>query len=139
MSQAGILNFSTTPSTPDQVVIRGPVVDFLVTGNTNIFTFPNRFVLTGMAFLNVTLTGSVNSDGVANLGWTAAAYSDIVGGIASSTYPTELLFEAGGFIPSGINNFMVIPAATTVVLRIVSADTGPSVYTNRVDLYGYYY
>jgi len=128
-----------TTQTP-QVVIRGQVVNLLAIGNTNIYTFPAKFVVTGLVFIAIQVSGGVpNTDYIYNLGWTAPNYLDIAQNI-SQLGPSETDWESGIFLPASINNFHVVPAGQTVVARIVSIDTGAATtYTARVDIMGYYY
>lgn len=126
-----------TAQTP-QVVIKGPIVDLLTLGNTNIFAFPAQFVLTGIIFIATSVTGVPNSDYQVNFGWTAPNYNDIAAPFTQGG-PGVLNYEAGVFLPATINNFSTIPASQTVVARVVSIDTGAAVYMVRVDLMGYYY
>lgn len=142
----GLITTSGTGSTltinsPSEIsgVIRGPDVNFKATGNTSIYTFSAAFVVTGFVLVNTQLTGSINGDAVYNLGWTAATFNNIVTGLGAVAYPSGSTNEAGFFLPSSVNDFPIIPAGQTLTIRITTADTGPSVFVNRVDVTGYYF
>lgn len=131
------ITLQTTQSS--QFVIRGPNVDFVTVGNTILFTPIQKFVLVGYVVITMSVTGTPNLDSTSKMGWTAPNYDDITDGIPGAAIPTELDFQAGNFIPTQINNFQVIPAGNSIVWRVSSIDTGATVYTNRVDLIGYYF
>ena len=126
-----------TTSSP-QVVIKGPIVNLLALGNTSLFTFSARFVITGIVFVATNVGGVPNSDYVINFGWTAPNFNDIITAFTQGG-PGATDFEAGVFLPSTINNFSVVPAGQTVVCRVTTADTGAATYLVRIDLLGYYF
>jgi len=130
-------NITLEASTSTGGVIRGPDVDFTAVGTTNLYTFTQDFVVTALMFVNTQLTGALNQASNANVGWTAASYDDIVGGLIA--FPTELTNEKGLFLPATIDDFPIIPAGETLVFNLTSAETGASVYVNRIDILGYYF
>ena len=118
-------------------VIRGPIVDFLATGDNAIFTFPDDFVLCAVVYVNVALEGVLANDASANLGWTAPNYTDVTTGLIA--FPTSLGNERGFFLPSQIDDFPIIPGGSTLTFRLTAAESTATVYTNRIDVFGYYY
>lgn len=137
MSQSGsILNAGALFGNSVQV-LRGPIVDFTQTGDNPIFTFPSDFVLCAVVYVNVALEGVLAQDAAANLGWTAPNYDDVIVGLLA--FPTSLGNERGFFLPSQIDDFPIIPAGETLTFRLTSAESGATVYTNRIDVFGYYY
>ena len=137
-SGAGSTLTINSPSSIESV-IRGPDVDFLTIGNTNIYTFAADFVVTGVMVINTQLTGVANGDAIFNLGWTAANYDDIVAAASGASVPTGLNHEAGFFLPAQAVNFPIIPAGQTLKIRVTSPESAATVYVNRVDIVGYYF
>lgn len=127
----------TTTQTP-QIVIKGPIVDLLTLGNTSIFTFTDKFVITGIVFNAVLVAGVPNSDYVVNFGWTAPNYNDIITAFTQGG-PGATNFESGVFLPSTINNFEAVPAGQTLTVRVTTTDTGAATYLVRIDIMGYYF
>lgn len=136
------IGFSTPNITLDVTsqlqVIRGPTIDFKTIGDTPMYTFADDFVICGFMYINATLTGVVALDSESNIGWTAPNYDDVIGAFSGTLLPTILGNEWGNFLATVFNEFPVVPAGQTLTWRVTSIETGASVYTNRIDVVGYY-
>lgn len=139
MSQSGSLNNGRKLFQNAMQVIRGPEVDLLTVGDTPIFTFPSDFVLMGYMVIVTSVTGVPDTGSTSNLGWTAPNYDDVTSGINGAALPDTLGFEWGYGVPQNLGNFHIIPAGETLTWRVTNPDGGASVYTMRVDVWGYYY
>lgn len=139
ITTSGSGNTLTITDNQSQQIIRGPIVDFLATGNTNIYTFTDDFVFTGIVLIATSVTGVPNADYQFNLGWTAPNYTDIATGYVSTGGPSAVDFEIGTPLGVVLSNFSIIPAGQTLVINITSAESGATVYNMRVDIQGYYY
>lgn len=109
-------------------------VDIKNTGATLIFTTDpskGRFIITRIGNWCLLNSGTA-ADGVYNLGWTAAAYSDIItGGIVSKN------ILAGQQSAPVTSSIITIPANTAVYVNVTTAATGAGLRM-YFDISGYY-
>ena len=109
-----------------------PTINFKTVGNTTIFTtIPgSKFVPTTYTFICDTASAVVG-DLTVNVGWTAAAFSDFLSG-STTSLTTADTFD--NYQSVSAPNF---PAATAIVLRVATGDTGTT-FTGRFVLSGFY-
>lgn len=117
------------------LIMKSANINFKVTGATTIFTPVSDFVVIGVTAYAVTLTGAI-AGVTANLGWTAAAYDNIISGYTA--FPTN---ASGDFINNMTltgSEVSTVPAGTPFKINITSADGTATVNTQRIDIIGYY-
>lgn len=118
-------------------VIRGPIVDLKTTGTTDIYTFPDDFVVCGVKYTITSLTGVANGDAQVNIGFNAPAYDNIIP--AEAGLPQFLNFVSGQIIYNGAGAFTTLLGGQLVKINVTSVETGATAMTMRVDIIGYYY
>lgn len=123
------------------VVLSYPTVNLLSTGSTQLFTTENgtqRFVPMFIHLEVTSLTGTIVTGASFSVGSNSTSYNNLLPITASSTGILGNLF--------GIQQFNVLTAAattsiaanTSIFLKVTTAAVGPTVYTVRPDVIGYY-
>lgn len=110
-----------------------PTIDFKSAGATPIFTPTGDFVVTGVTFIGIDVTGAVHGANV-NLGSNSPTYNSFVSGLHTSVPATGKyqFFSIGGTVVT------IVPAGTPFEINVTNPDTGATTNSQRVDISGYY-
>lgn len=119
------------PKTPE--VFQGPTIDFTMVGVYTIFQPTSIFILTGIAFVAVDVSGGVTGF-AANLGTNPPDFDNYVAGLGSSvtTDGKYQFFSLGGTV----NN--IIQGGIDLKINVTAPDLGATTNKQRVDILGYY-
>jgi hypothetical protein len=122
-------------------VLRGTTnVNLSATGSTKILSIPPtsfRFIVLGIHIEAITLTGTVITQPTLAVGATSPNYNDI----AASQGLTGLLTTLGLTSTNALtiaNARAAIVGATDIYAKVNLAAIGPSAYTARLDIFGYF-
>lgn len=118
-------------------VIRGPIVDLTTLGTTDIYTFPDDFVVCGVKYTITSLTGVASGDAKVNIGFNSPDYDNIIE--EETGLPQFLNFVSGQIIYNGAGPFTTLLSGQLVKINVTQIESGASVMTMRVDIIGYYY
>jgi hypothetical protein len=111
------------------------VIDLTATGDTILFTIPERFIVTDIYAYGDLLTGTIGNP-IANFGWTAALYDDIIDGYQNFSTVTNNL--NGINIVSTIGESPTIPAGTSVRINVTTADGSATTNNQIIYMTGFY-
>jgi hypothetical protein len=114
-------------------VFQGPTVDFTTTGAYTIFQPLSTFIITGITFVAVDVSGGVMGF-AANLGTNPPDFDNYVAGIGSSITVNGKyqFFSLGGTV----NN--IIQGGSDLKINVSMPDLGATTNKQRVDILGYY-
>lgn len=114
-------------------VFQGPTIDFMLTGAYTIFQPTSTFILTGITFVAVDVSGGVTGFS-SNLGTNPPDFDNYVAGVGSSVTldGKYQFFSLGGTV----NN--IIQGGSDLKINIVTPDLGATTNKQRVDILGYY-
>ena len=114
-------------------IFQGPTVDFTVVGIYTIFKPSSIFILTGVIFSAVDVSGLVTGFS-SNLGTNPPDFDNYVSGLGSSVTVNGKYqyFSLGGTV----NN--LIQGGSDFKINVTLADSGATSNKQRVDILGYY-
>lgn len=119
------------PKTPQ--LFQGPAIDFKATGVYTIFQPTSTFIITGITFTAVDVTGGVTGFS-SNLGTNLPDFDNYVAGFGSSvTANGKYQFSSLG---GTVNN--IIGGGNDLKINVTSPDSGATTNTQRIDILGYY-
>ena len=118
-----------------QVVMKSVNIDLKATGDTILFTTTAPFVVLEIVAYGLNLSGVI-AGAIANYGWTAAAYSDLV---SNSTVFATATGNANTLTLSSISTENpVIPTATAFRINVTTADATATDNTQVICVTGFY-
>lgn len=114
-------------------IFQGLAVDFTVAGDSTIFKPTSIFILTGITFVAVNVSGGVAGFS-ASLGTNAPDFDNYVFGLGSSVTANGKyqFFSLGGTV----NN--IIQGGSDFKINVTTPDSGVATNKQRVDILGYY-
>lgn len=119
------------PKTPQ--IFQGPTIDFKTIGTYTIFQPTSTFIITGITFTAVDVTGGVTGFST-NLGTNSPDFDNYVAGLGSSvTVNGKYQFYSLG---GTVNN--IVDSGNDLKIKVTSPDSGATTNTQRIDISGYY-
>lgn len=114
-------------------VFQGPTIDFKLTGAYTIFQPISTFILTGITFVAVDVSGGVTGFS-SNLGTNSPDFDNYIAGVGSSVTGDGKyqFFSLGGTV----NN--IIQGGSDLKINVTTPDSGATTNKQRVDILGYY-
>lgn len=114
-------------------IFQGQAIDFTVAGSFTIFKPSSTFILTGITFVAVDVSGGVTGFS-ANLGTNPPDFDNYVSGLGSSVTANGKyqFFSLGGTV----NN--IIQGGSDFKINVTMPDSGATTNKQRVDILGYY-
>lgn len=119
------------PKTPQ--IFQGPTIDFKIIGAYTIFQPTSTFIITGITFSAVDVTGAVAGFST-NLGTNSPDFDNYVAGLGSSVTANGKyqFYSLGGTV----NN--IVEGGSDLKIKVTSPDSGATANTQRIDILGYY-
>lgn len=114
-----------------------PTINMLNTGTTTIFTPTAAFIVTGVTFVGINITGTVTGATV-SIGTNATDFNDIILSQTLSQPDTTGFYINQTSGSSGPGQQPIVSAGTPIVINITLGDATATTNTQRVDLIGYY-